>query len=237
MNSYAVNVPEFQGPLEKLLELIEAKKLDVTTVSLAEVTNDFVAYVATLEKKETHMLADFVSVASRLVLIKSKSLLPTLQLTAAEEESMSDLQKRVEEYRKIRAAARTLRKAFTTGNASYSRGLFENTASIAHPQLKINVRDLFEIIKKLSAIETISQKESRSIKKALYTIEETIQKILERMREGNLKSFHEVATGKERGEVVVLFLALLHLARLGELMMNQETAFDDILITSHKKIS
>ncbi len=229
---YAVHTIDFEGPLEKLLGLIEIKKLDITTISLAEVVDDFIAYVETLEKKETRMLADFVSVAARLMLIKSKSLLPTLQLTATEEASIADLQKRLEQYKRIRAAARALQSARSANKILFSRKLFEGAKNMMRANINISAHDLLGVIKRMIAIQAINQKESRSVKKELYSMEEMIKKLLERLSVGDLNSFREAAQGRNRNEIVVLFLALLHLARIGKLAINQERAFDDIMITN-----
>ena len=75
----------FSGPLEKLLELVEERKLPITEVNLAEVTNDFLDYLRTLKTVDPSVLADFIVVASRLILIKSKALVPELTLTPEEE--------------------------------------------------------------------------------------------------------------------------------------------------------
>ena len=84
---YEVKQDKFSGPLEKLLELIEAKELEITLINLAQVTGDFLEYLKALDEKSKHpsVLADFIVVASRLLLIKSKAILPSLALTEEEE--------------------------------------------------------------------------------------------------------------------------------------------------------
>ena len=88
---YQLNIQQFFGPIEKLLELIEEKKMEITDLNLAEVTADFLNYLKTLVNVDSRVLADFVVVASRLLLIKSKALLPSLELTEEEEQDISDL--------------------------------------------------------------------------------------------------------------------------------------------------
>jgi len=90
--NYEVKLEQFTGPLNKLLELIEARKLEITALNLAEVTEDFINYIRSLEKgADPEILADFIVVASRLILIKSKTLLPSLELTEEEEGEIKDL--------------------------------------------------------------------------------------------------------------------------------------------------
>src|SRR5262245_8487868 len=93
---YALRLQQYEGPLEKLLELIEERKLDVNEISLAEVTDDFLKYLEQLPAVAPALLADFLTIGSRLVLIKSKSLLPELPLSAEEESDIKDLERRLE---------------------------------------------------------------------------------------------------------------------------------------------
>ncbi|MDP3975162.1 MAG: segregation/condensation protein A, partial [Candidatus Jorgensenbacteria bacterium] len=115
---YELKLTKYQGPIEKLVELIEEKKLSITELSLAEVTADFLSYVETLEARLAYrqagtkeegtdpvfaeLLADFLVIATRLVLIKSKALLPTLPLTPEEEEDIRDLEVRVRLYQELK---------------------------------------------------------------------------------------------------------------------------------------
>ena len=102
---YEVKIEQFNGPLDKLLQLIEERKMEVTMVNLAAVTADFIKYVAGLgEKAEPMILADFVAVAARLLLIKSKVILPTLELTQEEEADIHDLEYRLKVYREFKVA-------------------------------------------------------------------------------------------------------------------------------------
>src|SRR5260221_679919 len=104
--SYELTLNQFSGPLEALLELIESKRLPVNEISLAKVTDDFLKFLADNPAIDFAMLADFISVASRLILIKSKSLLPDLVLTGEEEMEIKDLEKRLALYRDLRATGK-----------------------------------------------------------------------------------------------------------------------------------
>jgi len=120
---YQLATEKFSGPIEKLLELIEGKKLEITDLSLAEITADFLSYLQNLQTRintdkntdlngydGTRLIADFVVVASQLLLIKSKSLLPDLKLTGEEEEGIKDLEGRLEFYRNFKPAIAHIKK-------------------------------------------------------------------------------------------------------------------------------
>src|SRR5262245_24863161 len=105
---YEVRLEQYSGPLDKLLELIEEKKLEPTQVSLAAVTADFISYVEKLEQEkdvDPGVLADFVVVAARLLVIKSKVLLPGLELTEEEKVDIADLENRLKIYQEFKLAS------------------------------------------------------------------------------------------------------------------------------------
>jgi segregation and condensation protein A len=121
---YTIHIPVFEGPFDLLLQLIEREKLDISAVSLASVTDQFVAHMATLEGSITaEELADFLVIAARLILIKSRLLLP--QHDRATEEEGEDpaeaLARQLIEYKRFRQAALALRAVEETGLHSYSR--------------------------------------------------------------------------------------------------------------------
>ena len=91
MSDFSVQTKVFEGPLALLLDLIEKRKLLINEISLSQVTNDFLDFVALLEQKDLNKLTEFIQVASTLILIKSKSLLPTLDLTTEETGEIEDL--------------------------------------------------------------------------------------------------------------------------------------------------
>ena len=102
MDEYLVNTHIFEGPLDTLLSLIEKRKLFISDISLAQVADDYISYVKGLENFPIADSAHFILIASTLVLIKSKSLLPTLTLSEEEEHSIDDLQARLREYQKYK---------------------------------------------------------------------------------------------------------------------------------------
>lgn len=230
MNAYTLHVGAFQGPLEKLLELIEEKKLDITNINLAKVTNDFIAYVGYIEKTETRTLADFVSVAAKLLLIKSKILLPTLELTESDEIDIRDLQTKLAQYQRVRECARAIQSRWAKNTICYSRALFKGMDGEIHPETKISIASVVSAIRKIlnAKSETIYEQRHVQNKK---TLEQTIQRIVTAIRTGYGKSFHTFKNGKNREEIIMIFLALLHLAKLGDIHIDQKNAFDDILIT------
>src|SRR5438552_15090344 len=107
---FALSTNVFQGPLETLLNMIEERKMSISDVSLSEVTDAYLAYVERLPELPLGETAQFILVASTLLLIKSRALLPNLELSEEERESVEELERRLARYALIRKAARSLRK-------------------------------------------------------------------------------------------------------------------------------
>src|SRR5579862_7252891 len=100
-----VKVSQFEGPLDLLLSLIEQRQLDITTIALAEVTEQFLQYLKTLEIVDPTALADYLSIAAKLLVIKSKAILPTLEIEPEEEDAGFDLESRLLLYKQFKEVA------------------------------------------------------------------------------------------------------------------------------------
>src|ERR1051325_3053203 len=105
-----IKTEQFEGPLDLLLQLIEDQRMDISTLALAKVTEQFLSYVKNLQEKNPINLADFLIIAAKLLVIKSKSLLPNLDLGIEEEETAYDLATQLLQYKKFKEVARYLKK-------------------------------------------------------------------------------------------------------------------------------
>lgn len=252
---YQLNVGEFSGPLEKLLELIEAQKLDISEVSLAKVTDDFLQYldkfkqgldlsskdgVAAAEEKfriDLRVLADFISVASKLIFLKSKYLLPGLELSQEEEADIKDLEDRLKIYQELKPAIKVINQLWQTSHKSYSRGYFLGKgiplipdAKFFYPGGNLTVEALnTSLANVLKTIETY-ELETETIKEKIVTLEEKISEVLGRIQKEGDTHFKNLSGGQSRGEMVVVFLAILHLAREQLVLLEQMDNFSDIIV-------
>ncbi len=229
---YELTLEKFSGPIEKLLELIEEKKLEITDLSLAEITADFLEYVKKIEAIEPRLLADFIAVAASLLLIKSKSLLPDLKLTIDEEESIKDLEGRLNFYHNFKPVMAHIKKLAQEKNIEISRPLFFRRPEVFYPSPEITIENLLKSANKvLEALREIPKEQK--IERSLVTLEEKIEEIIGRLKTEVKRStsFGSLLKDKPRSEMIILFLALLHL--LAEQMINvkQNEGFSDIIIT------
>jgi segregation and condensation protein A len=237
---YELKIEKFNGPLEKLLELIEERKLKITEISLAEITGDFLNYLKSLEKVEMPDLADFIAVAGRLLLIKSKSLLPDLALTPEEEGEIKDLEKRLLFYAEFRKAKRTINRLWQSGEKLHTRPYFLNHLSdlkVFYPAKNASLESLNEAINKIfKEFEGIIN-EKVVVKEKIISLEEKIKEILKRFESIKEDNFENLAKSKSRLEIVVIFLAILHLAREQLVSLEQSNSFSNIIIKSAGNIS
>ena len=230
---YEVKLEKFTGPLDTLLQLIEEKNLEITQISLAEVTADFLNYVKALgEKTSPGILADFLVVAAKLVLIKSKVILPMLELTQEEEGEIHDLEARLRIYREFKLASEHIKKLWDKSKIAYARPLFLSLGdqAIFYPPKELKLSDLTRAITNLAVALQALLPEKQTIKKAVITIEQKIEELLNRFKQTASHSFKGMAQEKSRGEAIVLFLAILHLLKDRIIKVHQEEHFSDILI-------
>ncbi|CAN5772598.1 segregation/condensation protein A [soil metagenome] len=228
---FTVKHDAFEGPLELILDLIEKRKLLVNELSLAQVTDDYIAHVRSGEHFPMEDAANFIGVAATLLLIKSRSLLPDLELSSLEEEDVEDLKHRLELYEKARVAARELGRIFGT-HRMLPRGerapevVFSPSRDMTLEALERALRDT------LAARETeVKLPEARI--RPMVSIEEMMDTLRTRVERALTLSFKEFTGNKgERVEVIVSFLALLELVKQGTVEVSQYGHFNDIQITN-----
>jgi len=229
---YAVKTSVFEGPLDLLLDLVEKRKLFVNDVSLAQVTNDFIKYIDEHEEFPIGESAEFIVIASTLMLVKSRSLLPMLELTDEEEASIEDLEKRLMVYARVRELSLEIKKIFGQ-QIIFEKGPSKNISVIFSPDSKTNQEELHLAL--MRVLESLPKKEvlPKALVKKMINLEETIEKLAERISLGiktNFKDFYGKdlkASGKLTYEkkvvIIVGFLAMLELVKRGALRVSQES--------------
>lgn len=229
VSGYEFQTTDFKGPLDKLLGLIEEKELEITRLNLAEVTADFLNYLERLERKVHHReLADFVVVAARLILIKSHALLPHLQLSEEEEEDLADLEVRLKLYKELRSGEEAIQKLWGE-HVSYGRPYLLDIPEGFYLSQKVSPKELREYIASLAeGLVQLQKLDEGEVK--MVSLEEKITELVGWIGKRVKKTFGQLREGKDKGEVVVLFLALLHLLKDSEISVEQADVFAEIEI-------
>jgi segregation and condensation protein A len=222
----------YEGPFEVILDLIEKRKLSVNELSLAQITDDYIQFVRSQGDFPMEQAAQFIGIAATLLLIKSRSLIPELELSGEEEEDVDDLKKRLQEYERAREQARELSRLFgrsvmVAAGERAPEVFFAPSRDMTTDNLVLALRDA------LAALEKAAEKLPEARVRALVSIEEIMDTLLVRVQKAMSLSFKEFSsTATERVEVIVSFLALLELVKQGAVDALQHESFQDIQITN-----
>ncbi|MBP6889443.1 MAG: segregation/condensation protein A [Candidatus Moranbacteria bacterium] len=226
---YHFRLDHFEGPLDLLLSLIEREKLDITTVSLAQITDQYLEYLSAEKDVTLENLASFLSVASRLLLIKSRALLPVLTFTEEEEESVDDLEWRLRQYKLFRDAAVTLGTLLATRNESFTRESFLGSQVVFYPPKDFSADDLARHFRSLLGDILPYEKIPEKIVEQVVSLEERIVHLQNHLTERIETSFAEFShSAKSKTDIIISFLALLELVKQCFLIAEQDEFFQGI---------
>jgi len=224
---YTVKTAVFEGPLDLLLELVTQRKLFVNDVSLSQVTNDFIHYIEEHEEFPIGESAEFIVVASTLMLIKSRSLLPMIKLSDEEEESIHDLEDRLVLYARVKELAVGLKNIFGK-QIIFEKTPSKNPTIVFSPDSKTDVENLLLALGRV--IESLPKKESlpKVTVRKVISLEEMIEKLAERISQAsklNFREFHGskgAMTYEKKISIIIGFLAMLELVKRGAIHVAQE---------------
>ncbi len=230
---YSVRIEQFEGPLDLLLQLVESEKLEITSVSLLQVTEPFVRHVREHHGKiPPEELADFLIVAARLVYLKSKAILPTL--TDPELEEGPDLETQLRMYKAFAQAAAKIAALANAGRSSYGRiyRAPKREAPVFTPPDGVTPNLLRELYHRAARrLEPLIALPKTSLEHAM-TVEEKIGQLRDRVSTLMHSSFHRfLSESQNKHEMVISFLALLELIKLRIVRVEQDGHFSDITLT------
>lgn len=230
-----LRIKNFEGPLDLLLSLIEQRQLDITTIAIAEVTEQFLHYIKELKSIDPTVLADFLSIAAKLLVIKSKAILPTLEVEMEEEDAGHDLEAKLILYKQFKEAAKYLKKLDNKRKQGFTRSLtFEEKINF-YPDPSVTTKELHSaILNVLMGIKELDNLPKAKIKEAI-SIQEKIDHLrnsLSHQVETRLSDL--LKTAKNKSEVIITFLALLELIKQRIFIADQEALFMDVVIRKNR---
>jgi len=233
---FTVKTEHFEGPLELLLNLVEKRKLFVNDFSLAQIADDYISHIKELKLFPIRDISNFIVIASTLILIKSKSLLPNLELTSEEEESIEDLELRLKEYKIIKTLSKHIENRFGMNIIFSSPGVERPVVFTPHKSITEN--SLLESVKDIiGRFPNEAKKENpKAYIKKVISLEEMIDNLTTRVKSSLKTTFREFSHSHSKGEkanMIVGFLALLEMFKSGIIHLNQGENFSDIHIESH----
>jgi len=225
-----VTVEGFDGPLEMLLELVEEKKLDILTVRLGDLADAYLARVHALAQLPADEVASFLALASRLVLLKARSLLPSIAPIAEDEEGETEeeLRARLMEYAIVRERAGALGDRLRSGERAFHR---EGGTPVHMPPRGGEITALTAAWTRVLALAARAREDDMVAPGERYSVEERTQEIEDIVAERDEITFSELLGATPTlGWAVVTFIALLDLYRRVIIDLEQSQLFTDILI-------
>jgi len=230
-NAFQIKTEVFEGPLDLLLSLIEKRKLFINDIALSKVADDYIAYLQGQDKFPIAQSADFLVIASTLLLIKSKSLLPGLNLTEDEQRDVGDLERRLKIYQKIKELSVHIKNQF--GKEIIFAAEPRKAIPVFSPDQTMTKENfLTAIMDVIKALPKVAENIPKAIVKKVISLEEMIGNLTNRIQSSIKLSFREFAkVGKEeRVNVIISFLAMLELVKQGIVNVRQNNEFEDIEI-------
>jgi segregation and condensation protein A len=236
---FELKLPVFEGPLDLLLHLLEKEELDITSVSLVQVTDQYMSYLHAGDEINMDFLADFVAVGAKLLLLKSRALLPR-EFGAPEEGEEEDVGEELThlliEYRRFKEAASTLREREDQGLRSYPRLGTPPEAPLSLGLDRVTLRKLSRIFSE--ALRRLPPEEGGTIDRQEVSVREKVEEILAALAQRGHLSFRRlVSICRSRLEVVVAFLAVLELIKSNQLRAEQSELFGDIRLVALEEAS
>lgn len=228
--TYTVQLATFEGPLDLLLSFIEKEQLSITEISLASIADQYLGYMETRQDIPLEDLASFLSVAAKLILIKSRALLPILTFTESEEEAIIDLQLQLELYATFKQAAENLRGVMAAEKTLGVRESYLGVTELYYPPKDVTKEVLHEtLLGFLGGLEKEVVLPQETLRK-IVSLERRITEVQETIAKRGTMLFQEMMAKGQKEDVIVSFLALLELIKQKFVRVEQGALFTDITI-------
>ena len=231
--AFQLQLPVFEGPLDLLLHLIEREEMDITAVSLVQVTDQYLSHLHAGEQIDATALAEFIAIGARLLFLKSRALLPQPSTDDDPEEELGeDLVRRLREYQRFKEAASTLREMEERGLRAYPR-LAPATGLPLPTGLEGVTTDLLLSIVQEVLTRQVEEEPQGIIERQEVTVEQKIAELSESLQRRKRLSFRSfISACRSRIEIVVAFMAVLELIKGLRLRAEQDAAFADISLVA-----
>ena len=241
MEQYSIKIENFEGPLDLLMHLVEKNKMDIMDIKIAVITDQYLDYLKKMKEMNLETTSEFIVMASKLIYLKSKSLLPSLD-SETEEDDEFDLVKLLVEYKKYKEYTFTLKERLDV----YHKRFYRLPSKIELPKMELEEEFSSDLIPQIYR-DFIDREEAKknlqadNIKKLAvsekYSVQSKIREIIKHLLKTPKFVFNKVfnVKKKEKSEVVTAFLSLLELSRMSRIKVSQDTLFGDINVEKIQK--
>ncbi len=240
---HKIKTEKFEGPISTLYEMIEERKLSISEFSLVDITEDFINHVRSLQGLDKDETTHFISIASILILLKSKTLIPELELTEEEDRDIQILENQLQAFALLKERVKFLEKVWSRKILLNASVLHKSSGQIFVPSTQMDLKFFHNyVLERLSElVPKEDEKKEVKVHKTLK-IEDAlshVRTLIKRIKNLNFKNLNNASGDlgddrlreKNKRNVVILFLAVLELVKIGEIDVTQEENFSDILIS------
>jgi segregation and condensation protein A len=231
---YEVRLAAFEGPLDLLLHLIEREKLDISTISLAQVTDQFLQHIQNAETLLPGTLADFLAMAARLVWLKSRLLLPQPPKAsdAEEEDPGEELARQLREYKRFKQVAQTLHEVAASGHRGFVRVAIAPEFERQLRRCDVSLEEFLAAVGRALSAKQPPPVVGTVVTPFTVTIHDQIHLIARLTAGGQSITFHSLlGRATNRIEIIVTLLAVLELSKRQRVLVQQSRVFGEITIT------
>ena len=233
---YNVQLKVYEGPLDLLYDMISKQKIDIKDISIIDITKQYINYITALEKMDLEIASEFISLASKLLEIKSRYLLYKQKDNNEVEDPRLELMEKLEEYKKFKLASQDLKDNITYVDDLYYRKkeeiIIDDSMNIDDISIDA-IKNILPYILKVKSEDNKPHKDEKLdkiVRGRIVPVEEKIAYIREIISRDNEVSFIKVIENVDKDEVIATFLSVLELIKSREIVVYQDLFFDDILI-------
>ena len=233
---YNVQLKVYEGPLDLLSDMISKQKIDIKDISIIDITKQYINYITALEKMDLEVASEFITMASKLLEIKSRYLLYKQKDNNEVEDPRLELMEKLEEYKKFKLASQDLKDNITYVDDLYYRKkeeiIIDDTMDLDDISIDA-IKNILPYILKVKSEDNKPQKDEKLekiVRGRIVPVEEKIAYIREIISRDNEVSFIKVIENVDKDEVIATFLSVLELIKSREIVVYQDLFFDDILI-------
>ena len=233
---YNVQLKVYEGPLDLLYDIISKQKIDIKDISIIDITKQYINYITALEKMDLEIASEFITMASKLLEIKSRYLLYKQKDNNEVEDPRLELMEKLEEYKKFKLASQDLKDNITYVDDLYYRKkeeiIIDDSMNIDDISIDA-IKNILPYILKVKSEDNKPHKDEKLdkiVRGRIVPVEEKIAYIREIISRDNEVSFIKVIENVDKDEVIATFLSVLELIKSREIVVYQDLFFDDILI-------
>ena len=243
---YSIKTNDFEGPLDLLCHLIDKNKMDICDINISDITDQYIEYLNKMEELNLEIASEFLIMASTLLYLKSRTLLPVVENSDSDEKELTEeeLLQRIIEYKKYKENSEKLRIMYQEN----SRRIFKDEEKIKFPKKKLDIELNYSLI--VSAYSKIIEKNknrlnknAKNIKKIAitdtYTVSSKVKEMYKELIRNKRFVFNNLYSQNQcnKEEVVTAFTGLLEMSRRSKVQTSQEALFGDILVEKLRKVN